>query len=75
MGIVPASQPDGSYGDYGEALAAMSDKERAHFVALADDALGGGSSAALLYGEEGERELSVRQMLFLKYRLNCAGSS
>ncbi len=68
MGITPPSQPDGAFGDYGEALAAMTEAERERFVALADDDLGGGPQAAFLYGEEGERELSPRQMSFLKYR-------
>jgi len=71
LGIVPASQRDMAYADYGEVLRAMSPAELAQFTALGER-LGEGRAPegdpGLTYGEEREVPLSRRQMLWLEFR-------
>jgi hypothetical protein len=67
LGIVPASQRDTAYADYGEVLAGLSPAELRQFAALGEGAPPAGDPA-LVYGEEREVALSRRQMLWLEFR-------
>ncbi|MGC4087623.1 MAG: hypothetical protein QM756_06960 [Polyangiaceae bacterium] len=71
LGIVPASQSEPAYADYGEVLRGMSAAELAQFRALSDAAEAASQASddpALTYGEERDVPLSRRQMLWLKVR-------
>lgn len=68
MGIMPPSRRDEARVDYGEVIAGFSPEERRRFVELAEDASDLEPDDALLFGEEKEHGLSIRQMLYLKIR-------
>jgi len=70
LGIVPESQQDARYADYGEVLRALSPAELATFATLSDSGVGepAPGDPGLVYGEERELPLSRRQMLWLKFR-------
>ncbi|MET0595880.1 MAG: hypothetical protein ABW133_24485 [Polyangiaceae bacterium] len=70
MGIMPESRRGEALVDYGEAIAAMSDRDFATFRSLADDpsAIDVERRRELTFGEEREVPLSRRQMLWLKVR-------
>lgn len=68
MGIMPPSRTEEAHVDYGEVIACMSLAERQRFVELAEDPSDLGPNDALMFGEEKEHSLSLRQMLYLKYR-------
>jgi len=67
LGIVPPSQRDTAYADYGEVLRAMSASELAQFAALGEGPAPAGDPG-VVYGEEREVPLSRRQMLWLELR-------
>lgn len=66
MGIMPPSRVDEAHTDYVAVLAKMSLTERRTFLSLSDEPVEGDDVSC--FGEERERTLSRRQMLFLKYR-------
>ncbi|HKO51918.1 MAG TPA: hypothetical protein VJV79_29620 [Polyangiaceae bacterium] len=70
LGIVPESQQDPRYADYGEVLRALSPAELSTFTALSDAATDEPppTDPGIAYGEEREIPLSRRQMLWLKFR-------
>ena len=70
LAIVPASQQDLAYADYGEVLRGLSAAELCVFESLGEsaDAASPDADPGLAYGEEREHLLSRRQMLWLKFR-------
>jgi hypothetical protein len=70
MGIVPPSLADEPYADYGQVIRAMPRADFARFVALSDtpDEFDLDRQQEYEFGEERERPLSRKQMLFLKFR-------
>ena len=70
LGIVPASQQDRRYADYGEVLRALSPAELAIFTQLSDGQVDEPAppDPGVAYGEERDIPLSRRQMLWLKFR-------
>ncbi len=67
MGIVPPSLRAQSWADYGEVIAAMSEREFATLRSLADDPAAFGDKDQE-FGEERDVALSRRQMLWLERR-------
>lgn len=70
LGIVPESQRDLRYADYGEVLRALSPDQLADFSALSEAARDEPppTDPGDAYGEERDIPLSRRQMLWLKFR-------
>ena len=68
MGIMPPSRTVEACVDYGEVIACMDEAERQRFIELAEDPSELKSEDALQFGEEKDHNLTLRQMLYLKYR-------
>ena len=70
MGIVPPSERDDPFADYGEVIAGMDRSEFARFIGLSDtpESFELDRQADYEFGEERRWSLSRRQMLYLEYR-------
>jgi hypothetical protein len=70
MGIVPPSERDDPFADYGQVIAGMDRSEFARFIGLSDtpESFELDRQADYEFGEERRWSLSRRQMLYLEYR-------